>query len=115
MSREARSESPGKKGPRVPRERHETVRQEMISVLEAFGPLTARELSSEVSVREREVHEHLEHIRISLEKTEKRLEVTPPECRKCGFVFKDRKRLTKPGKCPSCRSTSIEEPEFKVK
>jgi predicted Zn-ribbon and HTH transcriptional regulator len=100
--------------PAPPMERQETVRQEMISVLEVFGPLTARELSAEVRVREREVHEHLEHIRKSLEKTGKRLEVTPPECRKCGFVFADRNRLTKPGKCPSCRSTSIEAPAFKV-
>jgi predicted Zn-ribbon and HTH transcriptional regulator len=111
----SRKESPGKKGPRVPPVRTETVRQEMVSVLEAFGPLTARELSAEVRVREREVHEHLEHIRRSLEKTGKQLEVTPPECRKCGFVFTDRKRLTRPGKCPSCRSTSVEAPAFKVR
>ena len=106
---------PDRKGPRAPMARDETVRQEIVSVLEDYGPFTARELSTEVRVREREVHEHLEHIRRSLEKTGKRLEVTPPECRKCGFVFADRKRLTKPGKCPSCRSTSIEAPAFKVR
>lgn len=106
---------PAGKEPTRPAERHETVRQEIISVLEVFGPMTARELSAEVRVRDSEVHGHLEHIRISLEKTDRELVVTPAECRKCGFVFMDRKRLTKPGKCPSCRSTSIEEPEFKVK
>ena len=95
-------------------ERFETVRQEIVEVLGRFGPMTARELSTEVRVREREVIEHLEHIRRSLEKTAKRLEVLPPECRKCGFVFSERVRLTKPGKCPQCRSTSIEEPAFKV-
>jgi len=95
-------------------ERNETVRKEITSVLEVFGPLTARELSAEVRVQEREVIEHLEHIRKSLAKSDRELVVTPSECRKCGFRFMDRKRLTKPGKCPSCRSTSIEEPSFKV-
>jgi len=96
-------------------ERRETVRKEIVSVLEVFGPMTARELSAEVHVMEREVLEHLAHIRQSLDKSGKRLVVTPPECRKCGFVFLERKRLTKPGKCPSCRSTSIESPAFKVR
>jgi len=114
MNRTGRKEGSDPLGPGIPRERHETIRQEIILVLKVFGPLTARELSAEVHVREREVIDHLEHIRKSLEKTGTPLEVTPPECRKCGFVFKTRRRLTKPGKCPSCRSTSIEAPEFKI-
>jgi hypothetical protein len=40
--------------------------------------------------------------------------VTPAECRKCGFVFQKREKLKKPGKCPICRSESIEEPLFGI-
>jgi len=101
------------KGP--PMERQETVRLEIVSVLKAFGPMTARELSTEVRVREREVIEHLEHIRKSLAKSDSELVVTPSACRKCDFVFTERKRLTKPGKCPLCRSTSVEGPSFNVR
>lgn len=105
---------PKAKPPARPMERYETVRQEIIALLERFGPMTARELSSEVSVRERDVYDHLEHIRTSLRKTRKNLSILPAECRKCGYTFTSRRRLTKPGKCPQCRSTSIAEPEFTI-
>lgn len=115
--RKGDSRSHVKRGPRPlrpPMERFETVRKEIIEVLTRFGPMTARELSAEVRVRERDVHDHLRHIKMSLEKSGKRLVMIPAECRRCGFVFDDRSRVTKPGKCPQCRGTSIDEPEFKV-
>jgi predicted Zn-ribbon and HTH transcriptional regulator len=103
-----------KKQPPVPSERAETVRQEIVEVLEG-GALTARDISINVGEREREVYDHLAHIQRSLDRQGRALVVTPSECRKCGFVFRKRERLRKPGKCPACRGQSITEPLFSVR
>lgn len=101
------------KKPFIPVERLETVRQKIISVLEG-QTLSAKEISAEVSAPEKQVYEHLGHIRQTIKK-EYKLIITPAECRKCGFVFKKRERLKKPGKCPLCRSESIQEPLFSIR
>lgn len=100
--------------PRPPRERDETLRQLILKSLEQGYPLTSRDISQEVRASEREVMAHLEHIRISLRSRGRTLAVNLPECRKCGYVFKGRTRLTKPGRCPECNSTSISPPEFYI-
>jgi predicted Zn-ribbon and HTH transcriptional regulator len=101
------------KEPFVPAERHGTIRREIISVLEG-RTLSAKDISAEVRISEKEVYEHLEHIQKSLTKKEHHLTVFPAECEKCGFVFKKRERLKKPGKCPVCKSEKIREPLFSV-
>jgi predicted Zn-ribbon and HTH transcriptional regulator len=101
------------KKPPVPMDRRETVRQTIISLLRD-RERTAKELSGEVRVSEKEVYEHLGHIQISLNTGGETLHVTPAECRKCGFVFKKREKLKKPGRCPECRGESIEEPLFGI-
>jgi len=97
----------------VPQEKHETVRQEIISVLTG-RTLSAREISAEVGFSEKEVVDHLGHIRIAVRKSKERLVIIPAECKKCGFRFKKRERLNKPGKCPICRSQQIQEPRFSI-
>ncbi len=99
--------------PFVPAERLETVRHEIAEALKG-RPLSPREISSAVRISVKEVYDHLEHIRRSLSKREHHLKIIPAECKKCGFTFKKRERLTKPGKCPVCRSESIEEPLFSL-
>ncbi len=106
--------SPRKKEPPVPSDRRETVRREIISVLRGYG-LTAQEISAEVGVPEKLVYDHLRHIRLSLQRSDTPLSVTPAGCRKCGFVFKKRERLTRPGRCPVCRSETIDEPVFEIR
>jgi predicted Zn-ribbon and HTH transcriptional regulator len=103
------------KGPPVPSDRPETVRQEITALLQGGGNFTVRDISVNVGVSEREVLEHLAHIQRSLERKGPALAVTPAECRRCGFVFRKRERLKKPGKCPVCKSQSIEEPLFSIK
>lgn len=78
------------------------------------GPASARDISGRVHISEKEVRGHLEHIHKTLERSGRELVVTPAECTHCGFVFKKRDRLTKPGKCPVCRSESIREPLFEA-
>ncbi len=100
------------KKPRIPAERHETVRQNIISVLKG-QTMSAKEISANVSVSEKEVYSHLEHIQKTLKK-DLELIITHAECRKCGFVFRKRHRLKKPGKCPVCHKELIKEPLFSI-
>jgi predicted Zn-ribbon and HTH transcriptional regulator len=96
---------------RPPPPRTETVREAIAAELRR-GPLTARELSERVRLPEREVAEHLEHLARSARGRGERLAVTAPHCLGCGFAFAARDRLTKPGKCPTCRGTHIAPPQF---
>jgi transcriptional regulator len=77
--------------------------------------LTARELSARVGISEKDVAGHLEHLEKSLRAGGAALTVTPSECLACGYVFGDRKRLTRPGSCPECRSTRIDPPAFRIR
>jgi len=92
----------------VPVERSQTERQRIIEYLRG-GPASAGMLSADIGLSEKQIHEQLQ----SLQK-QVRLEITPARCAKCGFEFADRRRTRKPGKCPSCRSTHIEEPLFSI-
>ncbi|GFO64940.1 transcriptional regulator [Geomonas paludis] len=97
--------------PFVPPRRQDTVRQELTALLREEG-LTAKELSGLVGISEKEVLEHLEHLRIALHG---RLDMTPPRCLECGFSFQKRERLKKPGRCPVCRSERITDPSFTIR
>ena len=99
------------KKPAVPQERHETIRQEIAEVL-AGRSLTAREISGLVRIPEKDVYPHLEHIHRSFEKGALRLRMEPASCMHCGFVFRKRERLKKPGRCPVCKSEHITPPAF---
>lgn len=94
--------------PPVPGERSQTVRQQIIEYLQG-PPVSVGMLSAEVGLSEKQVLEQLE----SLTKQVK-LAIMPARCGKCGFAFKDRRRARKPGKCPQCRSTHIEEPLYSI-
>lgn len=100
------------KKPPIPAERNETVRQQITTVLKG-DKLSAKDISVEVRISEKEVYEHLYHIQISMNKIgDSSFVVTPARCKKCGFIFKKRDRLKKPGKCPICNAEAITEPLF---
>jgi hypothetical protein len=73
--------------------------------------LTARDLSGILGISEKDVYEHLPHVEKSLGNGTSII-VEPARCRSCDFVFKKRRRLTTPGRCPVCRSESITFPVF---
>jgi predicted Zn-ribbon and HTH transcriptional regulator len=80
------------------------------------GPASAKDISFEVRISEKEVYDHLEHIRKSLlGRKDSQLVIMPAECAKCGFVFSKRERLKKPGKCPVCKRETIRAPLFSIK
>ena len=90
-----------------------TIRQEIIELLND-DEMDARELSRAVGIKEKEVYEHLTHIARSVAAMGSELTIRPSECLKCGFVFNDRKRFTRPGRCPRCRESHIINPSFRI-
>lgn len=99
------------KKPPVPVLKDDTVRHVIMTLLTG-ATVSALDISREVRIPEREVYDHLEHIRKTLRTAGLRLLVVPAACGECGFVFHKRTRLTKPGKCPVCHSSYISEPLF---
>jgi predicted Zn-ribbon and HTH transcriptional regulator len=98
-------------GERGPAARGETVRESLRRALRG-APATAHDLSALAGIREKDVAEHLAHLARSLPHTGERLAISPASCIACGYRFSDRGRLTRPGACPSCRSTRIDPPLF---
>lgn len=98
----------------VPSHREETVRQRIIAAIE-HNALSAREISGEAGIPERQVSDHLAHIQKTISHQGRSLVVTPAQCNKCGFVFSKREKMKKPGRCPRCRGESIKEPLFEIR
>ena len=90
-----------------------TIRQQLINAL-MDRDMTALDLSQELGIREKEVYEHLPHIARSVASRGKKLIMMSPRCLKCGFIFKERTRFTRPGRCPRCRGTYIEAPAYRI-
>lgn len=102
-----------KRGAPIPEERGATVRAALAARLRE-GPATARDLSAHVGIPERDVPAHLEHLERSLQARGERLAVQPAECAACGYAFKGRRRLTRPGRCPECAGERLEPPVFRI-
>jgi hypothetical protein len=90
-----------------------TLRQQIMAQL-AASEMSAAELAATLRIKEKEVCEHLAHISRSLSAAGKRLKVRPSACRKCGYIFTDRKRFTCPSRCPRCKSTYLDAPLFQI-
>ncbi len=100
--------------PVIPRTAQETTRHAIMALL-LKGPISAKEISAAVGLPEKEVSNHLEHIRHSLHATGEVLEMEPAGCRQCGFIFAKRERMTSPGRCPVCRNEAISDPLFRIR
>ena len=103
-----------RKKPFIPAERDETVRRRMVSLLCAAS-LSARDISAAAGISEKEVYAHLAHIQRTIHRSGKALVVTAARCRNCGFEFRKRERLKRPGRCPVCRGESMEGPFFSIR
>ena len=91
-----------------------TLRQKIISLL-LENELSAREISGEVGIAEKEVSEHLVHIARSVSSQGKKVLITPAQCLACGYEFEDRKRFTRPGRCPKCKKSHLLSPRFCIR
>jgi predicted Zn-ribbon and HTH transcriptional regulator len=90
-----------------------TIRQKIIDLL-VNSELDARELSKKVGIKEKEVYEHLSHIARSLSAKGGKLKIRPCECLQCGFVFKERKRYSRPSRCPLCKQSQLTTPVYYI-
>ena len=91
----------------------QTIRVQIVEKL-SEEELNALELSKRLRIREKEVYEHLEHIRRSQTAKGKKLCVTPARCLECGYTFESRGKLAKPGRCPRCRGEHIQDPKYRI-
>ena len=96
-----------------PPDSKQTIRQQIIDLLIA-DELTLRDLSQAVSIPEKEVVGHLGHIERSVRNQGRKLVETPYRCLSCGFVFEERTRFTKPGRCPSCKNSHMQSARYHI-
>lgn len=87
-------------------------RKQLMAVL-AAEPRTASSLARELGLHRRELEDDLRHLVRSARAAGHRVIVEPARCKSCGFLF-DEDRLSKPGKCPRCRSTWVFEPLLRI-
>lgn len=109
--RDERTSHPVRNNSFEPPGRKETIRRKILALL-SDRPLTARQISARVGIPEKAVVAHIPHLKKTAGTLHGRLAVIPAECRRCGFVFRKRKRPARPGRCPICRGESITEPIF---
>jgi predicted Zn-ribbon and HTH transcriptional regulator len=87
-------------------------RKDLIPLL-LRNPMGVADLAKLCGAPIKEIDADLRHLMKSLKHSEYHVRVHPAACRKCGFVFSGEK-LTRPGKCPQCRSTWIEAPLIEI-
>ena len=90
-----------------------TIRRQIIEVLKKDN-VSALELSQLIGIREREVYDHLDHIKRTISSKKENFIVTPSSCLKCGYKFAQRARLTKPSRCPLCKGTRLTRPTYRI-
>lgn len=91
-----------------------TLRQQIMALLEGRA-MDARGLSTELGVRESEIYDHLAHVERTVARGGRRFVVHSSRCGACGFIFSKRKRLTRPSRCPRCRSPRLSQPFFEIR
>lgn len=96
----------------VPLER--TLRQRLIDLL-TDTRMATDQLARMLGIPERQVEEHLAHVvkTVSRDRS-RRFVIEPSICLDCKFMFRDRTRLTRPSRCPQCRSEGISAPRYAI-
>ena len=84
-----------------------TLRRQLRDVLVA--PRTVSSIARELRLRRGDVEDDLRHAIRSARTAGEQVQIEPARCKQCGFLF-DPEKLSKPSKCPACRSTRIHEP-----
>jgi transcriptional regulator len=92
----------------------QTVRQRMVGLLTG-SRLSSYQLAQLLGIPERQVEDHLAHVVKTVARDrDRRFILEPSCCQDCGFVFRDRTKLTRPGRCPRCRSESTTAPRYGI-
>ena len=89
-----------------------TVRRDIAQIL-TTGPRSVSALARELGLDRRDAEDDLRHAIRSARAAGHQVVVEPARCKQCGFLFGEDK-LSKPGKCPSCRGTRIFEAQIRI-
>jgi transcriptional regulator len=76
-------------------------------------PLTPSALARELGLKRRDIEDDILHVVRSARAAGYRVIVEPARCKGCGFTF-DEEKLSKPGRCPSCRGSRLFEPLIRI-
>jgi transcriptional regulator len=91
-----------------------TARQRMAELLTG-ARLSSYQLAQLLGISERQVEDHLMHVVKTVARDDhRRFVLEPSACQDCGFDFRDRTKLTRPSRCPCCRSESITAPRYGI-
>jgi|GEM_PF-1465661 len=91
-------------------EQTQTVRQALKALL-LSQDRSLRELSRLLCRSEKELLPHLAELAHNPGPGH-RFVIIPARCRRCGFVFAKRERVTCPSRCPRCRQTDLARPRY---
>src|SRR5438876_398738 len=86
-----------------------TLRRQLIELL-SDTPRSLSSIAREMGLGRGDAEADLRHALRSAAAAGHRIDVIPARCKDCGFVF-DADRLTKPGRCPSCKGSRLFEPQ----
>jgi predicted Zn-ribbon and HTH transcriptional regulator len=89
-----------------------TLRRQLIELL-SHEPRSASSLARELGLRRGDVEEDLRHALRSATGAGHLIEVIPARCKDCNFLF-GADRLSKPGRCPSCKGSRLFEPLIRL-
>lgn len=87
-------------------------RKDLLTLL-SVQPRSVSSLARDLGLTRGDVEEDLRHALRSAKAAGHQVVVIPARCRACGFTFDDQK-LSKPSKCPACRSTRLYEPQISI-
>jgi predicted Zn-ribbon and HTH transcriptional regulator len=86
-------------------------RRDLLDVL--AEPRTVSSLARELGLKRGDVEDDVRHLIRSARAAGHKIVIEPARCKSCGFTFAEDK-LSKPGKCPACRSTWLYEPLIRI-
>ena len=77
--------------------------------------MSAKDLASKLGLPERDIEHHLYHVRKSLHRQPHQyFHMVFPICWDCQYEFKARTKMTRPSRCPQCKSEDISSPKFSI-
>jgi len=85
-----------------------TRRQLIQEMLEAKA-CTLKEISAMFGITVKHAEEEVMHV---VKTSKQHFDIAHAKCVKCKFIFSKRDRLTKPSRCPKCKSERITQPAF---
>ena len=90
-----------------------TIRQDLLAAIEG-AEIDLETLARQLGLKEKEAAEHMVHVVRTVNAKKKKLVIRPSECMDCGFTFKERRRPSRPSRCPKCKGQRITPPAYRI-